>query len=67
MTKTIAIILLALTAASFAVDSASANCKVGGKNCVTSTGSHPKFCNPCQIDAGLGSSCKNAPTCGIQK
>ncbi len=67
MTKALTIILLALTALSFAVDTASAECKAGGKNCVTATGNRPKFCNPCQIDSGLGSSCKNATTCGIQK
>ncbi len=67
MTKALSIILLALTAVSFAVDTASANCKVGTPHCVTATGSRPKFCNPCQIDSGLGSSCKNTNTCGIQK
>ncbi len=67
MTRILSATLLALTVLSFAVDTASADCKAGGRNCVTATGNRPKFCNPCTIDAGLGSQCKNTNTCGIQK
>jgi hypothetical protein len=41
-----------------------ANCKGGGRNCVPSDPRTPKFCNPCRIDGGLGSTCKNdGPFC----
>ena len=67
MTRIISAILLALTVMSFAADSASANCRPGSPNCVMAGGNRPKFCNPCTIDGGLGSQCKNTNTCGIKK
>jgi hypothetical protein len=67
MIRILSATLLALTAVSFAVDSASANCRPGSPNCVTAGSNRPKFCNPCKIDSGLGSQCKNTNTCGIKK
>ena len=40
-------------------------CKPGTKNCIKAGPNIPKRCNPCEIDSGLGSTCKGGGTCGI--
>jgi len=71
MTRAFAAALIAFALSfgfvSFSPDRASALCKPGSPNCVSPTKRTPKFCNPCQIDSGLGSKCKRTNTCGIKK
>ena len=38
---------------------AMALCNPGTKNCVSVPAGRPKFCSPCTIDGGLGSTCKS--------